>query len=128
MNAKNTQKEEELNSLFNVNDINDINFKKSYLLYLKETILMTHTLEYEDLKLLIFFLEESLISNGNVDRSIDFPKEWFPSLGYEPFGDHNYIVLKNKDNINVFNDLSNNPTIYPYILFLIEEGQYIALS
>jgi len=118
-----------LNSILEVNDLHDSFFNKGYLDYIKETVSMTHTLEYEDILALSFFFEEFLDSKSKFDnKEMEFPKDWFASLGYEPFGNHDYLVFKNINELNVFNDLTNSPIIYPYILFLIEEGQYIAVD
>ena len=100
---------------------------KDYLKYINETLQLTHSLEYEDILILTYFFEKNL-NNENTNLFSKFPQNWFASLGYEPFGAYTYIVIENTEGLNVFGDTNDIPQIYKYILFLIEEDQYIAVD
>ena len=114
---KNILRIESLDNYLNIN----------YLNYINETLQLTQSLEYEDILILSYFFEKNL-NNDYTNLNSKFPQNWFASLGYEPFGVHTYIIIENIERINVFGDTNDNPQIYKYILFLLEEDQYIAVD
>jgi len=77
-----------------------------------------------------FFLSRDIdfksFFNSN-EISVNWPESFSVNVNYDAKGDTKYVILENKNKIKVFDSCSIHGPV-KFVLFLIENGEYIAVD